>query len=525
MIKVALLTDDFSVKKWQINALDYAGDLIDIDTVLSCKNTSLPKNLISHCLYYFINIFTLRGNLTKNIIYDTNQKNVIEFDSIYEKNWQKIPDDIIEKLQIRGINIIIKFGMGLLKISGPLAQMTVLSYHHGDPSEFRGRPAGFYEILREKASVGTIVQSINNKLDSGTVWAISHSKIFHHSYKSTSTRLYSNSKYLLRKAITNIQNSNPVNIESNGLNFKLPSNYLVIKFILILFLRKLRRIFYAMFFEKKWKIVFSRKFRLDKKRVLFVKDCYTPPITPPYTFYADPFFSVDGEKIYVEAMKSNGRGDILEINRKNFAQNIKIFSGGHFSYPFVFEQEHYQFLMPEVASHSAPFFVRTDDEKGFRQYLKGFEFQRIVDATLFKFKDIYYLFFGLEETASDCLYIYYSTSLDAEFLPHELNPVVIDPSRARMAGSIISYNGKVYRLGQNNSYGYGNGITVAEILALSSTDYREEIVSTLCYGDASGPHTLSIGESEIVLDYYTDEFSFFSGVRRALSCFTRTPTK
>ena len=37
--------------------------------------------------------------------------------------------------------------MNLFKINKKLINLPILSFHHGDPSKYRGRPAGFYEIL------------------------------------------------------------------------------------------------------------------------------------------------------------------------------------------------------------------------------------------------------------------------------------------------------------------------------------------------------------------------------------------
>ena len=40
--------------------------------------------------------------------------------------------------------------MNLLKINNDNKHLHILSFHHGDPRKYRGRPAGFYEIFMEK---------------------------------------------------------------------------------------------------------------------------------------------------------------------------------------------------------------------------------------------------------------------------------------------------------------------------------------------------------------------------------------
>ena len=61
--------------------------------------------------------------------------------------------------------------------------------------------------------------------------------------------------------------------------------------------------------------------------------------------------------------------------------------------------------------------------------------------------------------------------------PHESNPVLFDPLRARNGGMII-FDNQLYRVFQRQGFGiYGESCGVAKIISLSSTDYREEVCS------------------------------------------------
>lgn len=230
MLNAALIIDGNSVARWQKDALDYANDLLNIRIILSCKNTNTKRNYCKNFLYYVINYFTLKNHLTSRVYFSSENIKVIEFDSIHDGMWQKIPSFISDELGNLGIDVVIKFGMSLLRIDGKLSDLKIFSYHHGDPNYYKGRPAGFYELLHKHSSVGTIVQEISNKLDSGKVWAICHSKIYHHSYNKSALNFYSNSKFLLRKSLINLENNSPINTSSNGTNYKLPGNLLVIKY-------------------------------------------------------------------------------------------------------------------------------------------------------------------------------------------------------------------------------------------------------------------------------------------------------
>ena len=67
-----------------------------------------------------------------------------------------------------------------------------MSFHHGDPRKYRGRPSGFYEIANKEKIQGQVVQILTPKLDAGKVLSYGETKVFKESYKKTlfySTRI------------------------------------------------------------------------------------------------------------------------------------------------------------------------------------------------------------------------------------------------------------------------------------------------------------------------------------------------
>lgn len=522
MINAAIILDKLLITKWQKECLEETCDLLNIKLVLSCQNTRTKKRYFKNFAYYALNFFSLKNFLTQKYNFDLAGASLLEFDSIYDGNWQSLPENVQETLRKNDIKIVVKFGMSLLKVDENLTNIDILSFHHGDPQKFRGRPAGFYEIHFKESKVGTIVQSISNELDAGKIWALSHSKIYHHSYKKTALSFYSNSKYVFRNAILNYIFNRPINIECKGKNYRLPSNFTVIKFLINSAFRKLSRFYYGMLYEKKWNIVTFNSIAIDSDCQLELKDGEIPKILKEYAFYADPFYSSDGQKIRLEAMRSStGLGEIIELNSKGFGYDSLLLKGQHYSYPFSFGEEQEEVLIPEVASHSTPYFLTRPFSKSKKNYFLGLEDINVVDGTVFKHGNVYYFFCGLKSTASDCLFLYHSSSLTNEFCPHPLNPIVIDPSRARMGGRVMVIDGKVYRFGQDNSFGYGNGLTISEIVCLSEDAYQEKVVGRISFSDASGPHTIDVKGTDFVLDFYLDRFSPLAGYRRLLPILQR----
>ena len=517
-MKAALLVDDLKISKWQEAALEAANDRIDIALILNCQNTKTKKHYAKNFLYYCLNIIALRNELTKKNKLTLVAPNIVSFDSEYIGIWQSIPASVSSQLKTDKIDIIIKFGMNLLRIDNDSSSVPILSFHHGDPSKYRGRPAGFYEILNGDRTVGAIVQQLGNNLDAGKVLAFAEVRVVNHSYKRTAQNFYAISEQLLVKAIDKLAQGGEVNIDKNGRNYRLPSNLITLKFFLLLFCNAIRKIIYGLFFEKRWKVAVAKnQLVFNGYETISSSSLVELPISPKYNFYADPFYSCDGGLIRLEALRNkSGLGDILEVDADDISRQRKLLSGAHFSYPFSFIYKSKEYLLPEVASHSPQFICLADKSNSEKIIVKGLEDKRIVDATLFEQEGYFFLFFGENVSALSTLNLWYSQSPFDEFQPHPKSPIVISPRMARMGGSLLKLPNRLLRFGQNNAGEYGESLVVLEILKLSITDYEEEIIGELNVDKFNGPHSLglNINSNQLLIDYYSNSFSFFAGIRR-----------
>ena len=519
-IKTAIIVDNLSLMKWQKDALEEVKKKIDVVLILNCRNTKNKKQLFKNFFYYILNIFSLKNYLSKKskIVYSQNK--IIDFNSVYNGSWQSLPKKVTDQLIRKKINIIIKFGMNLLKIDDCLTKIPVLSFHHGDPSKYRGRPAGFYEILNNEKSIGIIVQRLTNKLDAGKILAFAESKIVNFSYKKTAINFYTNSKFLLSKAIDNHLKKGGINIKKNGKLYKLPNNLTVLRFIFLMIMKLIQKVFYGLFFEKKWSIgVFNNKLLLNKNEKISYNNIKQIPIDKKYNFYADPFFSIDNKSIRLEALnKFSGLGEILEIPIKDFKKHKLLLFNKHNSYPSSFVYKKKEYLLPEVASHSAQYILSINKKSQKKKFIKGLENEQIIDATIFKHDKYWYLFFGKQESASSVLNLWISNSPFSKFKPHPKTPIVVSPKKARMAGNILKLKGGIFRFGQNNEGEYGESISILKIDKLTPKDYSENYIGHIKINKFKGPHTINFNRKTnlVTLDYYTNKFSFFAGIRRII---------
>lgn len=517
-LRAALILDCLSLKMWQKAALAEASDLIDIKLILNCKNTKTKTNIRKNILYHALNAFSLKSNYTQRSKYNASNTKVLDFNSIYENSWQYIPETISKQLKDENIDVVIKFGMPFFKAGDNLGDLPVLSYHYGDPSKFSGKPAGFYELLSNEDKSGLAVQKINNKVQGNEILAFSESKLIHYSFRKSSNQFYQQSQFLLRKAIINLKAGNTLPITTDGKNYHLPSNFIVFQFFVILLSRRIKHLGYGAFFEKKWKVG-TVKFEPNLKghNLIDSSGINEFAIKPEYTFYADPFFSSDCSKVRLEALsKKTGLGDIIEIDLKRPDESKLLLTGAHYSYPFSFLLNEDEQLLPEIASHSPQYFFSLADKQKKKVTIKGLEDKRLADATLFKQDEFWYLFFGEKGSAHASLSLWFSDSITGRFKKHPSSPICTSPSSARMAGRILSDENGIFRFGQNNDRGYGAAVTISEITKLSPDIYVEEVCGSIRIKDYIGPHSIDFDKDKktALIDYYTDEFSLLSGVRR-----------
>lgn len=525
MLKIAIITSNNKIDYWQTLALNHANKNYKVEIVLNCNNSFPKRNYSKNFLYYIINLLFYKGDLFKkyNIEKYFNKIQIINFNCIRKKNWEFLPEDILNLIKNKNLDLVFKFGMNLLNI--PEKEITnygFFSYHHGDSKYFRGRPACFYEFLNNSNTIGVVIQKLSNNVDKGQVFAKSYSKLYNHSFKKTVNNSYLNSTFLLNKFLINIKNKKQDLFEKKfGKLYYLPSNFLVLKFFLNHILFLIKKLFYGLFFFKKWNISIQKNNIFDKNKITQLKtnvNIKSKIKNTKYLFYSDPFF-INKNNIILEAYnkyKSYGEINIYNIKKKNFISENILESSKHSSYPSIYIEDNKTFISPEISNWSNPKIFELNNNLHISKEidLVGLEKLKLIDSVLFKDKDIYYLFTGFKINSLDVCHLYYANDRNGKYTLHPSSPITLNPIGSRMAGNIIRIENKIYRLGQDNSGKYGNGICIYEILEINKITYREKFVKSIKLHEFYGPHTIDISGQKIVLDYYTEKFSLFAGFRR-----------
>lgn len=513
-LQIALIVDSNSLDSWQFDAVANCQDLVEINTIIYCQNNQSKKKILKHGLYYLLNLFSIRNKQTNQISWSrltTASCQIIKFNCNQSGNWQTIDETTKVQLAEKNLDIIVKFGMNLLRNPNTLrAKYGVLSFHHGDPTAFRGRPAGFYELIQNANEVGAVVQELSNQLDAGKMRAFGRYQISAHSYRKTLEALYANSAFLLRQAILNCVDDKTLNIAPTGKNYRLPSNYAVVQFATQMIIRKIKRLAFGFFQRRKWQIAETAPLSLtNQKPTTEVKLLKTLTTPRGLGFIADPFVLPNGNVICEATPKNNQRGFLMVLNDNENSQiDTSILGTKHLSFPFVVMHAGQLLVMPEMAENGSQVICELDNFFKITKVhpLQGLENERLIDPVLLFRESKWWLFAGKSGNEADHLFLWSSENIVGPYVAHRMNPVVVDPSRARNAGGFLNIDDQIFRLGQDNRRDYGDGITVCRVTQLSDTVYDETPVTRLTIAGQKGPHTLSTNGTNTYIDFYIKRY-------------------
>jgi hypothetical protein len=204
----------------------------------------------------------------------------------------------------------------------------------------------------------------------------------------------------------------------------------------------------------------------------------------PAGFVADPFLLPrDGRwHLFCEVLnRQSGRGEIALATSPDGRgwtyERVVLREPFHLSFPHVFSFDDDVFMLPETLRAGA---VRLYRATGFphRWELAG-ELVRgdFADPALLRWEERWWLFVCSAPYRHDELRLYCADELAGPWREHPRSPLVAgDPRRARPAGRILSWEGRLLRFAQDCHPLYGTGVRAFEILALDPHEYRESEV-------------------------------------------------
>lgn len=519
-MKLAVIVDKGRIARWQAEALKAAG-IERIGLLLDCGNTAPGPRRLAHAAYYALNLLAIRNPLSRTLAFEQTGIEVgerVSFAAIGDGAWQALPPHVLDKLAEHAPRAVVKFGMGLLRIPPPeVLPVPILSFHHGDPRRFRGRPAGFWEYLEDGERLGQVVQALSGRLDAGRVLAYGETGLYRHSYRATMIEAYRHSALLLGPALRRVAADEGLSIEGTGRNYGLPGNLTVARFCLRMAAAWGARILRAAFLRIAWEVAIAPRPPGPPERWTgaSLAGGTTLPTPPGSLFLADPFWSADGEAIHVESLdRRSGKGVLVTLDADG--RMIARFGGdGHMSYPSVLPLPGDEMVCPEIAGWSAPRLYRRDGatfaDAGVLDIAGG---PRLLDPTMIEEGGRWFLFGNSKRLGRDALLLFTAPAPLGPWKPHPASPVHMSPRGGRMGGPVMRADGALWRWGQDNSAEYGAGLVLYRIGRITPDDYAESEAGGLILAGCKGPHTIDGHGERVVFDRYRLRFSPFAWLDR-----------
>ena len=511
-LRIGLMIDSYNQPKWVIRMIEelinseyahIALVLINETKASSCKTTLLRKICNKAIAYTYKKLIERHTYIDdalalENISDLTKEVQTHHIFPQYKQGANYLAKDDISFITENNIDICIRLGFGVLKgdvLKAP--KFGIWSFHHGDNSEIKGMPAGFWESMEEWPVTGVTLQILSESLDSGTVINKSYSCTDKDSIADNKSNYYwKSSKLLTRKIkelhahghqafLENLKAYNtPITFYSKQLYYK-PKTIKYASLVLRKIFKKFTTLYNNYIYKNQWILLFSlsEKHQQDLHR-------YSKIIPPNDRFWADPHIICQSDKYYIfieEVPYDSRRGHISLIemdNSGNCKPTKKIIEEDfHMSYPFVFKHNGEFYMLPETAENKKiSLYKCIEFPHKWELEMHLLENIQAYDATLLFDQGKWWIFANVVESDGisswDELFIFYAEELlTTDWTAHAKNPVISDCRTSRPAGKFFTEGNKLYRPSQNSSHLYGYGLNINEVTQLSTTTYQEKIVS------------------------------------------------
>ena len=508
-MNILIILENKKFKKWHLDCFNVLRE--NKYKIFFYNFTVKKKFKLNNIFYYFFKL--LNQPRTENNCYyklSDNYKIHNDFIQSNSQNIFELNNEFCKFCKRNKIDLILRFGLGIIKTN---LKVPIMSFHHGDLRKYRGRPSGFYEILNKEKIQGQVVQIITSKLDAGKILSYGESKVFKDSYKKTLLNSYSISHLLLKKALISFEKKKYLKLKGVGKIYRVPTNYNFLIFLLSYIHNKIEIFVEKFFFLKKWNIKKITFNKINNIKSIKIESSASNNIKSKnyINFLADPFFYKN--KIiceYTHKFSQKGKLAVIDNEKLNIISNIK----NHISFPssFYLKEKNLNLIFPETASWLEPslFKISGSELKIYKKLILDKK-RFLLDPIIFKNNGYFYLFAN-DHNLPNVLFLWFSKSLNNNFRLHPSSPIKISPLGARMAGQVIKINNSIYRVSQNNSFKYGNGIIFFKIVKINNKEYKEVFVHKINFKDKFGPHTLSINHQKkiILTDFYEEKFNILS---------------
>ena len=412
----------------------------------------------------------------------------IKFDSSGDQAKQNISE-----LKEYDLDLLIAFELNKpSQILSQASRLGLLSFYHDEQNQQFKYPICFEEVLKKQNKTSFNILHVAPQTQK--VMRILKGSFITHSFFLTNQRnLFLRRNFYMQKILKDIYQGKNINGKSLKLESqisKIATPRIMDQFRYIIHVSSIikNRILNRIISKKdNWNvgINFSSWKDFDFINSIVFKN-------PDGHYLADPFILKEGAETYcfVEDYDwSKGKGSIAAYqisSGKLINLGIVLEESFHLSFPYIFKHESKIYMLPE-SSDNMDIRIYESVEFPTKWKLKTIIKENIsaADSMIFSRKGMWWLFsninpIGGRDYCSELSIFYTDNPIDGEWMPHEKNTVIFDPSSARNGGMVLD-NDSLYRVGQIQTFGMygGGGVSINQIVELTPSSYKEQSVLKL----------------------------------------------
>jgi hypothetical protein len=433
---------------------------------------------------------------------------------------QYFPDDALEALRAARLDVLLRFGFGILK-GGVLgvARYGVWSYHHGDNRHYRGSAPGIWELIEDAPASGAMLQVLNERLDAGFVLARGEYPTAR-GLSSARNRLrpYWGTSFFVLHKLRQLHDEGWDAVRASAVpdepyvgrrkSYRVPTNGEVVRWVGRAAAGWVRdRASGARPIDQEWELAVRRR---TTDAPPGAADTYTRIPSPAGRFLADPCLAGRGGETFVffedwdwtarqgaigcGRLTDDGRlAEVREVLRRPY----------HLSFPFVFERDGAWYMIPETKADGRVRLLRaTAFPDRWEEEAVLFEGDA-TDTVMYEQDGTFYFFTTLweprGEATAHCLFV--ADGLTAPWRLHPASPLSTGLRGIRAGGPLVWRDGTLLRPVQDARRGYGVGLDWMRVDELTPTTFRESLVDSLVPPpDRDGGHTYSATADWEIID-------------------------
>ena len=397
------------------------------------------------------------------------------------------------------------------------AKLGAIFISHSDERVHQGGPAGFWEVYFRDDVTGFTIQRLMTDVQGAGEVLLRGRVATQFYYLLNQASLFEKSIYYLARIIEKIAITRQMPKSEPSLPFcysprSIPRAHETLFYLMgLIRLATSKMIDKARGFDFRWHVAFARS---DWRKVALWRA--TVIENPHRRYLADPFvINRDGKDFcYVEdydEVTKRAKIAVYELGSHSATYvGIALEERFHLSYPYLFEYENELYMCPETSENRdiriykcLEFPLHWQLEKVIMRNISA------VDSILFEKNAKWWLLTNIDPARWDDfsleLHIFSAKSpLEEEWIPHPLNPLLIDAARGRNGG-MVKDGDRLFRVAQGQGFGmYGKRTSVNEIVVLNDEEYVEKcacVISPKFRKGLSGTHHLHSNGILTVIDF------------------------